>query len=212
MRKRRLLDRSGRDLVGLFDDLLQQDARRHQAVSHSLTHMLDGLIEQHRKLPQACDEVLVVFRVGESEKADQLWRFDVNAIELVYRHVPGLETRPLQFHLQVTHHQLLVKRFLFGETRGLDGLETGKKTPGLLEVLVNGLLGKIIELVIVPLVAEYRSENWVAVQRVFPLLLQKIVERLAPRIQVGLGSGYHHRKEHNNGHQVRYSSHGNSGK
>src|SRR5262249_47008636 len=148
-------------------------------------HLDSGLIQHARNLSKARNVVLVVLDGLEGKHVDKIGQPNLDAILLVNGHLPRLEAGALQLHLEVTDYQRLVQNFLIRKTRRVDGLETGEKFLGLVKILVNSLLRKVVELVVPPLVAKERSSDGARAQAVFPLLRQKIVESLAPGFHRG---------------------------
>lgn len=113
----------------------------------------------------------------------------MNAIGLRHGHFPVLEARAFQLHFQIADHEGFVQRFLLGKSAGIDGFETGQIQLGPLQVVVDGFLGEIVQLVVPSLVAQDGGVNRAGTQGIFPALSQQIVERLATRIDVRLRQG-----------------------
>ena len=79
----------------------------------------------------------------------------MDTAELIHRHLPRLKARSLETDLQVTHHQLLVQCFLFGEAGRVNCFEAGEVQSALRQIVVNSLLRKIVQLIVVTLVAQH---------------------------------------------------------
>ena len=142
-----------------------------------------------RHLLVAGDQVVVVLDRGEGQQRRELRHLEVDAGDLVDRHQPALELRPLDPLLEVAHHQLLVELLLLGEAGGVDGLEALQELARLGEVGVDGGLGGVGELVVPALVAEDRGELRRVGEGVLPLLGEELVEGVAPRLEIGREGG-----------------------
>ncbi len=126
----------------------------------------------------------------------------MDAVELVDRHFPGFEARTVECHLQIPYHQLLVQNLLLREPGRVDRLEAGQEALRLDQAVVNRLLREVVQLVVVALIAKDRSIDRARPERVLPLLVQQIVERFAPRLEVGGRSGEHRWKQQRKSNQA----------
>src|ERR1700733_1848878 len=113
----------------------------------------------------------------------------MNSVFLIDRHFPRFETSAFELHSKVANHQNFVERLLLGEVRSVDGFEAREEFLGLLQILVDGLLRTVVELVVPTLVSDGGSEDRAGAQPILPLLGEKIIERLAPRFERGWRSG-----------------------
>ncbi len=192
--------RCGRDSVGLCHHFFEKDLRRHSSRGHAFAHLLDGLVEQAGKQFQSGDVILIVFYILEGENADQLRSVNVNSVELVYGHLPRLKARAFQVHLKIANHDLLVERFLFRKSGGVNRLEAVEKEPGLFQIVIDRFLREIVDFIVVALVAEDGGVERAGAHGVFPLLVEQVGERFAPGFEIGgwIGGGHGGRNQHGN--------------
>src|ERR1051325_5256024 len=101
------------------------------------------------------------------------------------RHLPRLQADVLDVVAQVTREQLLADDVLLRERRGVDGLEPGQELFGRGEVALDRGLGDVGQLIVVAAVAEDGGELRTGPERVLPLLLEQIAQRLAALVQTG---------------------------
>src|SRR6267378_4653329 len=170
----------GGEGVALIYDFLQQETGLHQFIGYAFAHLDHGLLQKNRNLFEARNIVLVVFDRLKGEQVDKLGQINLDAVLLVHRHFPVFEASALYLHLEVTNHQSFVERLLLGEARSIGSVEASEEFPSLLQILVDGFLREVVEFVVPALVSQVGSEERTGAQPVFPLLGQKIVERLAP--------------------------------
>src|SRR5579864_9535442 len=142
----------------------------------------------------AGDEVVVVLDAGEGEHRDERRRLDVDAAELVDRHLPRLEPRLLEELAQVAHHQRLVEGLLLGKAGRVDGLEAGHELARLGELAVDLRLREIAQLIVVALVPDVGGEFRTDLQVILPLLVEQRSQGSPPRLEAGgrsrgLGAG-----------------------
>ena len=103
-------------------------------------------------------------------------------VHLADGHLPLPELRGSERFAKVPHHQVAIELFLLGEPGGIDRRELGEENAILRDVSIDRRLREIAELVVVALVAEYRREFGRGAHRVFPLFVEKRVQRLDPRL------------------------------
>ncbi len=113
----------------------------------------------------------------------------MEAVELVQRHLVGLQRDAPQAVLQLPHHQLLAQPLLLGEAAGVDGLEAGEEAFGLLLLQLGVGQRGVAEAVVVAVVADDGGGLRRILEVVLPLLRQQAVQRLDPGGDVAAGAG-----------------------
>src|ERR1051325_2066669 len=186
-RERRFVGRRVADVGGLAGDFVEQELRRHQLRGHAFAHVGDGVVEGHRELAAADDVVVVVLHSLEGQRRRQLRRAEVKAAHLIDGRLPAVELRPFDALRRIAHHQIAIEPLLFAEAGGVDRFEALQEPPGLFEIGAHRGLGDIADLVVASLVAEDRRGLRIRPHRVFPLLVEEIVESLAAAIEIGGG-------------------------
>src|SRR5208283_3747688 len=88
--------------------------------------------------------------------------------------------------------------------------ETVQEAASLFQIIVDGLLREVVEFVVIAFVTQDGSIDWAGAHRVFPLLVQQVVQRFAPCFEIGRlinGSGHGGRKQYGDGQQADQKSH-----
>jgi hypothetical protein len=94
-----------RDVVCFGGDFLEEIARGHQSIAHTLLHVCGQLIERVRNLMQACQVAVVVGNRVERSQCDQIRQFEMHPAHLIHWHLPVLELCPFDLLLQLADHQ-----------------------------------------------------------------------------------------------------------
>jgi hypothetical protein len=140
-------------------------------------------------LIEARDVVVVVLDGGEAEAGDELRQGEMEAVELVDGHLPGLEGGLLLVFDELADHEVLTEDLLIGEVGGVDFAEAAEVVAAAGELLVPGVDGVVGELVVEALVTDGGGEFGGVAEAVFPDLGEEAVEGFAAGFDVGGGLG-----------------------
>ncbi len=139
-------------------------------------HVGRHLVEHARNLVQAGDVVLVVLGVGEGHLRGYGGKAEVDATKLLNRHLPVMELGAINGLFEVAHHELLVKRLVVRESRGVDGLEDFELLLRVLDLFGNCVRRVIAEAVVVASITDVGREFRIGTERVFPLGLKGVTQ------------------------------------
>ncbi len=131
----------------------EQEFGRHEPVLLALLQQLHYLVEHAGNLPKTSKVIFVVLRAVERHQRDQLWNRDLDAVQLIDRHLVVLELQSFERFLVTANHQLLVELVLLRHAGGIDGLEARQKSFRILALLLNMRQREIAELIVVAIVA-----------------------------------------------------------
>src|SRR5687768_9934964 len=108
----------------------------------------------------------------------------MNAAHLIDGHLPGIELGALESGAEIAHHEVSIQPLLLGETARADRGEARQESARHRQVVAYRLLGNVADLIGVAAIAENRSKLGIRSQRVLPLLVQQVVQRLAAPVEI----------------------------
>src|SRR5579863_9317351 len=149
-------------------------------IVHTDRHIRRYLFKGVRNGMEPRDPVVVVFGGRESKPCRQLRIARVDAIHLVYRHLPLLEFVRLLVLCETANQQLARNLLLISQASRID---SGKaKQPALLarQPVVVCLYRVVAELVVVSLVANDGSKLRTVLEARLPIFAEERIKRLAP--------------------------------
>ena len=142
------------DARNLDGDFLEQESDWHEPVVHASAENFGCLIEGSRYLVKARDVVLVLLDCLERNGQRQIRKAQVDAVELVDRHLILFEIEVGEALPQHPNQKVVGELVLLGEARGRYGFKAGEKILIGLVALTDGRERVLGELVVVAVVAE----------------------------------------------------------
>src|SRR5258708_21762168 len=178
-RKRTIRRLLVRQCLCLRHYLLKQILRRHPPLVYTQLHVGRDLREGRRNLFQPSDIVVVVLHRIELQVVDQPWQLRVEAAELVHRHLPLLELRPLLVVDQRAQHQLRRQPLLVRQPRRVDLAQPLNEPTPARQRRIHLLRRVVRELIVIPLVAKEGGKLRRVLQPVLPYLREQLRQVLA---------------------------------
>ena len=108
-------------------------------VVHADGHVVGDLLKGERDLLKTSDVIVVVFYCIEAELRYKLGQIYLQAIELVDRQLPGLESGFLLIFDQLAHHQLFTQLLLIRHSSRIHLGQSSQKGAPAREGIVIGL-------------------------------------------------------------------------
>jgi hypothetical protein len=112
--------------VDLDEDFFEEIFGWDALVVDAGEHVVGDLAEGGGDFAEARDVVVVVLRGGEAESGDELGQGEMEAVELVDGHLPGLESGLFLVFDELADHEVLAEDFLIGEAGGVDFAEAAE--------------------------------------------------------------------------------------
>ena len=152
-------------------------------VIHADGHIVRGLLKGERNFLEASDVIVVVLHRVEAQLRNELGKIDLQAIELIDRHLPWLEPGFLLILDQCSDQQIFAQLLLISHPSRIHLGQSAEKGSTAGQGFVVCLHGVVGELIVVPVISDGGGKVGLVLEVIFPVVGEDGVERFYPGVK-----------------------------